>query len=146
MAVYTDTAKQVEKLMKALDITEEEAHEVMAYDKVVDKSKVKDTLPYDLTEAQEKISKEMRKSRKEAPPKPVTKEKNGPTIYALDNTQGKRSKKANPTKASIISVIQKAIEEHGVENLEVENPERLLSFTVDGNPYTITLTANRKKK
>ena len=72
-----------------------------------------------------------------------------PTVYKLDNEGGKRSRKENPTKASIISELAKFLE-HDSENACVEvnitNKERQIAFKIGENAYELTLVQKRKPK
>ena len=88
--------------------------------------------PFDFTEEQEKASKKARSAGR----KPKT------TVYKFDTT--KRKKPENKNKSDLISVITGALTEHGAENLELINPEREFTFTMDGTKYKIVLSLPRK--
>ena len=127
---------QVEKIMRLLHCTEEEAKEVIAYDKAIDKSKASERMEHDLPPEKEKEAIKMFAN---------TKTKKAPTVYKFD----KRERKANPTKASIISELAKFLEndsENAVENLAITNAERVIAFTIGENNFEITLTQKRKPK
>ena len=109
----------------------------MAYDAAVDKATTKAelaALPYDWTEEQKAVVKKM----KNIGEKTVKGKK--PVIV------GARPRKENPTKQSLIECLRAALEAQGVDNLEVTNKERLIEFHLDGQKYTLTLTANRAPK
>lgn len=126
--------EEVRKIMGALKCSEEEALDVIAYDKAVDRATTKAQmaqLPYELTDEQKKVAKKMTNIG-EKTKKPMTMPK------------GNRPKKENPTKQSIIETIHTALAEMGVDDLNITNPERIVEFKLDGQKYTVTLTANRK--
>lgn len=118
--------KQVEKLMKALDISEEEALQVIADDRAIDKGEKL----FELTEEQKKASKTARQGDRK------------PTVYKFDTS--KRQRAENVGKRTLVSAIQKAMEEVGASEMEVTNPERELTFCVDGTKYKIVLSCPRK--
>lgn len=127
----------IENLMRRLKCTEEEARDIMAYDAAIDKATTKAelaALPYDWTEEQKAVVKKM----KNIGEKTVKGKK--PVIV------GARPRKENPTKQSLIECLRAALEAQGVDNLEVTNKERLIEFHLDGQKYTLTLTANRAPK
>ena len=124
--------KQIEAMRK-LGMNDAEIAELMDYDKAVNKDEK--NLPFDLTEEQQK--------RVEAVTRTTAKKK--PTIYQLDNKEGKRNKKKNETKVGIIGKIANLLAEIA-ENVEILNPERQISFTLGENTYEITLTQKRKPK
>jgi hypothetical protein len=125
----------IRNLMVRLKCTEDEARDIIAYDKAVDHATTKAEmaqLPYELTDEQKAVAKKMTNIGE----KTVKGKK--PVIV------GARPRKENPTKQSLIACIAQALTAHGVDNLEVTNKERLVEFTVEGQKYTVTLTANRK--
>jgi ribosomal protein S12 methylthiotransferase accessory factor YcaO len=118
--------KRVEQLMKALDITEEEALQVIADDKAIDKGEKL----FELSAEQEKASKKARQADRK------------PTVYKFDTSKRKRPE--NVGKKQLIETLQKAVEEVGAESVEVLNPEREMNFIVDGVKYKIVLSCPRK--
>jgi predicted nuclease of restriction endonuclease-like (RecB) superfamily len=118
--------KQVEKLMKALDITEEEALQVIADDKAIDKGEKL----FELTAEQKKASKSARQGDRK------------PTVYKFDTSKRKRPE--NVGKRTLIDAIQSALTELGADSMEVTNPERELNFEVDGVKYKVVLSCPRK--
>ena len=129
--------KKIENLMAKLGISEAEAIELAEYDNAVDHAGAKDQLEWDLSPEQSKIAKSYTKL--------ATKTKN-PTAYKFDK---KVERKANPTKAGIISEIAEFLQSHSqfaVEQVNVSNKERVVDFTIDGTSYSFTLTAHRKPK
>ena len=119
--------KQVEKLMKALDITEEEALQVIEDDKAIDKGEKL----FELTAEQKKASKSARQGDRK------------PTVYKFDTSKRKRPE--NVGKRNLIDAIQNALIEVGAESMEVTNAERELNFVVNGTKYKVVLSCPRKQ-
>ena len=123
--------------MKKLGLSDAEIAELLASDRRIEKGEN----PFPLTAEQEKASKDARKADK------------APAVYKLDNTAGKRSKKANTDKQAIIGRLTATLENWFVSNsqstrnacigIEVVNPEREFTFTYNGTKYRITLSAPR---
>lgn len=128
------TETQVHKLMRILGISEEEALQVIADDKAIDRG---ERMPFDLPIELEKEAKKLAN---------VTTRK-APTVYNFDTSKKKR--KENPTKSGIISEIAKFLEEkseNACENVKITNAERQISFTIGENSYEFTLVQKRKPK
>ena len=123
-----ETEKLIAKHMNLLKISREEAIQLIEDDKRIDKGEKL----FSLTPEQEKASKKARSAGR----KPKT------TVYKFDTT--KRKKPENKNKSDLISVITGALTEHGTENLELINPEREFTFTMDGTKYKIVLSLPRK--
>ena len=123
-----ETEKLIAKHMNLLKISREEAIQLIEDDKRIDKGEKL----FSLTPEQEKASKKARSTGR----KPKT------TVYKFDTT--KRKKPENKNKSDLISVITGALTEHGAENLELINPEREFTFTMDGTKYKIVLSLPRK--
>ena len=125
-----DEAKQ--KIMSLLDCSEEEAEDVMKWDKVIDQG---GRTPYDLNPEAEKEAKKYANSR----------ERKRPPAYDFK----KRERKANPTKGAIIAEIAKFLEENSenaCENVIITNKERQIAFRIGENDYEFTLVQKRKPK
>lgn len=121
---------QKEKLMRVLDLTEEEAEEVLAYDKAVDHN---EKTEFDLTKEQQKVAKSMT----------ISKEHKTPTV----KTPKKREE--NTTKTGIIAKIAEFLAENaeiGAEFVEITNKERQIAFKIGENTYEFTLVQKRKLK
>jgi hypothetical protein len=128
------TETQVHKLMRILGISEEEALQVIADDKAIDRG---ERMSFDLPIELEKEAKKLAN---------VTTRKT-PTVYNFDTSKKKR--KENPTKSGIISEIAKFLEEkseNACENVKITNAERQISFTIGENSYEFTLVQKRKPK
>ena len=129
------TAKQLEAMRK-LGFTEEEIADVIKADDAIDHG---EKVAFDLDPEKEKEAKKYIKSGT----------RKTPVNYQLDNTGGKRSRKENPTKGSIITELSKFLtetSENACENVVIVNKERLISFTIGENNYELTLTQKRKPK
>lgn len=126
---------QKKRIMENLHCTAEEADEIIAADKAIDRG---EKMPFDLTAEQEKIARKYAKTGARKP-----------TAYKLDNTGGQRSRKENPTKASIIAELAKFLEndsENACVEVEVTNKERQIAFKIGENSYELTLVQKRKPK
>lgn len=118
-----DTMNQKERLMKVLDISEQEALEILATDKEIDKG----ADPFPLTAEQKKVEKKARQADRK------------PTAYKFT----KRERKPNETKGHLIAEIANFLT-NSVDNLEITNKERVIAFEVDGKKFELTLTQKRK--
>ena len=120
-------SKQINALRK-LGLTDAEIEQVLADDKRIDKGEKL----FELTAEQEKASKQARQADRK------------PTVYKLDNTAGKRSKKANEVKAGLIELLSEVIKEQPACNsLEIVNNEREFVFSWMGTKYKVVLSAPR---
>lgn len=129
-------AKAQLEAMKKLGLSDEEIQELIAADAAIDKG---EKMPFDLTEEQAKEAKKYTKAGT----------KKAPTVYKLDNAEGKRSRKENPTKAAIIAEIAKFLtetSENACEMVEITNKERQIAFKIGENAYELTLVQKRKPK
>lgn len=118
---------QKEKLMRLLDITEAEAEDIIATDKAIDKG---ERVYFDLDPETEKQAKKLInvETHKKSTEKTV------------------RTRKENPTKATIISEISAFLTENGYESVEITNKERQIAFKVGADSFELTLVQKRKKK
>ena len=114
----------LDELMETLDISEEEAKELQAYDEAIDKGEKLGTLDPE----KEKVSKQARSTKK------------APTVYSFDTS--KRERKKDATKASIIDKIAAGLLDI-TDNLEITNSEREIVCVVEGRKFKITLSAPR---
>lgn len=121
---------QKEKIMQNLGLTSEEADQLLADDKAIDKG---EKMPFDLTAEQQKVAKTFIVS--------TTKTKKAPTVYKFE-----RKKTENVPKAEIIAKIEQLLTENGYENVKILNKERQIAFTNGENDFEITLTQKRKPK
>ena len=122
-------AEQLTRIMANLKCTEEEAAEIMAYDKAVDRG---EKTPHDLTPAQNKVAQSYARTGTRKP-----------TIYKFE----KKERKPNEPKREIIQAIVDALIEQGMiddSSLHIENVEREFTFQRNGIKYKIVLSAPRK--
>ena len=118
-------SKQIEALRK-LGLTDAEIEQVLADDKRIDKGEKL----FELSAEQEKASKQARQADRK------------PTVYKLDNTAGKRSKKEDSDKATLMNALFTAILPM-CDTYEVTNAEREFLFTYNEKKYKVVLSAPR---
>lgn len=126
--------KQIIKLMETLQITREEAMEIIAFDK--EEFELEEV--QEMTEKAKKIDKGTKRGKKATP-------SDKPKMAGV--TTQKRAKKENPTKKLIIETLLQAVQ--GLENVQnVENPnvEKTILFELNGNTFEIDLKQKRKPK
>lgn len=118
--------KEIDNLMKTLELTEQEAIETWLDDN-----------DYTTNEQVEELTKKAKA--------------NGTTKIGarinVENKKVERERKENPTKALIINQLwQKLAEIEHISNLKVENKEKLITFSLNGNDYKLDLVQKRAKK
>lgn len=119
---------EVENLMKLLDITEEEALEMIEDDKRIDKGEKL----FELSAEQKKVAKKMKNSTR--------------AVDAYGKTRT-RERKENPTKRMVIELLVECLRNSGeVDNINVENAEKIINFTIGENTYKLDLIQRRKPK
>jgi hypothetical protein len=118
---------QVDRIMRNLRCSREEAEAILAEDKRIDRGEKVD---FDLTEE------EHRKAMKNA---------NAGTRTAKE---GKTARKApeNPTKEGVITAIANFLTENGYNSVEITNKTRQIAFKIGEDAYELTLIAKRKPK
>ena len=130
--------QQITQMMKSLDLTREEAIELIQDDMEVDKMSAKECSS-DMTEEQRQAAKEVTIT---------TGEKKRST------TSTKRERKKDEIKTALILAIAKSLEsdcfygklkDANIENLSIVKPEKEIVFTINGEEYSVTLTKHRKK-
>ncbi len=116
---------RVKEIATLLDISIEEAKQVMADDKAIDKGEKL----FELTENQKKAEKQMRsmgiRKRPVIPP------------------SGPPPRKPNQEKRELIEILATALGECG-QALNISNPERQIDFEYKGAKYRVVLSAPRK--
>lgn len=118
--------KEIDNLMKTLELTEQEAIETWLDDN-------------DYT-----TNKQVEELTKKAKANGTT--KIGARVN-VENKKVERERKENPTKALIIDQLwQKLAEIEHISNLKVENKEKLITFSLNGNDYKLDLVQKRVKK
>ena len=128
------TKKQMEAF-KRLGLTDEEIAEVVAADAAIEQG---EKMPFDLDADKAKAAQQYTKAGTKS---------HG--VYKLDNADGKRSRKENPTKSAIIAEIASFLtekSENACENVEITNKERQIAFKIGENLYELTLVQKRKPK
>ena len=118
---------EVQKIMKVLGLTEQEAMEMLEADRKIDKGEKL----FELTPEQEKTSKKARSTGTKKP-----------TVYNFDTAKKKR--KECPDKQHLVNLLAEAL---GVEcqKIEITNKERELTFEFNGIGYRLTLAVPRVK-
>ena len=116
---------QIEKLMRILGISEDEAKKLVEDDKKIDKGEKL----FELSKEQEKASKKARQADRK------------PTVYKFDNS--KREKKKDAEKSEIISALVSSVENLGGSSIEITNAEREFIFHLNNIKYKIVLSKPR---
>lgn len=123
---------QKEKLMRLLQCSAEEAEDIIACDKAIDRG---ERVYFDLSKEQEKQAKKFANAGT----------RKAPTVFKFEQ----RKRKENPTKAAIIAEIATFLQEtseNACENVEITNKERQIAFKIGENSYELTLVQKRKPK
>ena len=123
--------KRIAELMQTLDLTREEAIELIQEDEKVDKMTVKET-ESDLTAEQKQAIKKAKGGAK-----------------AVDAFGKKRvvERKADEDKRTLISLLYSTLhsaDDPSCENIEITNPERQIDFKMNGRRFRLVLSAPRK--
>lgn len=120
---------QVAKLMRLLNISEEEAQQVIADDKAIDKGEKL----FEQTKEQKAVTKQMT----------ATGTRKTPTVYNFDTT--KRERKKDTTKEEFIANLAEYLK-NCVENVEILNPSKLISFKIGADTFELDLKRKRATK
>lgn len=123
--------EKILKLMKSLDITREEALELMEEDKEVDRMTKMSDIDNDISEEQKKAKKKYSNVKK------------GVNAYGKTTT---RELKPDENKRLIISTIAKTLEENGFEDIEVTNIQKYITFKIGSEVFEIDLKRKRQSK
>lgn len=113
---------QIQKLMKSLDLTREEAIQLMMDDKEIDRG----AKMFELDPELEKGAKKARQAERKA-----------------NSTPTKRERKPKPEKQEICSAMMDGLRELGIEDFTISNPEREFIFIHNGTKYKVTLACPR---
>lgn len=123
--------EKILKLMKTLDLTREEAIELIDEDKEVDRMKDKD-VDNDLSAEHKKIKKQ------------CTNVKKGVNAYGKTTT---RELKPDENKRAIIKVLEQALIDSGIAtNVEITNIQKMIAFSIGSENFEIDLKRKRVKK
>ena len=114
--------KQIQNLMAKLEISREEAIQVLEEDKAIDRG----ANLYELDPELEKGAKKARQAERKA-----------------NSTPTKREKKAKPEKEQLCNALMDGLRSLGVEEFNISNPEREFTFAKDGKKYKVTLACPR---
>lgn len=118
--------------MAGLKCGRDEAEQVYAYDKAVDRD---EKTPYDASPEQLRVQHEMTK----------TGTRKAPTVYNFTP----RERKPNATKGGLIAELAQFLGENSgfeVKNLEITNKERQIAFEIGDDKFELTLVQKRKPK
>ena len=113
--------KQIEKLMTTLDLSREDAIQLMEDDKAIDRG----AKMFDLDPELEKGAKKARQADRKK-----------------NSTTTKREKKTDDDKTSLMATLIGAIENLDCE-VAVVNPEREMTFNYNGRKFKVVLSAPR---
>lgn len=118
---------QVDRIMKNLRCSREEAESILAEDKKIDRG---ERVDFDLTAEQHKQA---------------MKNANAGT---RTTKEGKTARKApeNPTKEGVITALSQFLTENGYNSVEITNKTRQIAFKIGEDAYELTLIAKRKPK
>lgn len=117
--------KEIDNLMKTLELTEQEAIQTWLDDN-----------DYTTNEIVEELTKKAKDNKTTL----INKARAN-----VENKKTTREHKENPTKALIIAeIFNKLAEIEGISQLKVENKEKLITFSLNGNEYKIDLIQKRK--
>jgi hypothetical protein len=122
----------IDKHIKLLGCTREEAIDIIETDKIIDKG---GRTQYDLTKEEEKVAMKISGV-------------NERRAKSADNKRGK-VRAENPTKSGIIAEIAEYLTENcsfATENVIITNKERQIAFRIGENDYEFTLVQKRKPK
>ena len=132
------TETQIKKMMDTLKISREEAIDLIHEDEEVDKMT--------MSEVDNDLTAEQKKAKKDATKTTGDKRKRNYTFT-------KRERKPDEVKREIIEVIAQNLDRccfgedlHTVKDVTILKPEKEITFTVDGDEYSVTLTKHRKPK
>ena len=117
--------------MRILDVSSEEADEILASDKAIDRGQPQE---FDLPPDKVKIAQKFAHTG--------TRKK---TVYNFN----KRERKANPTKGGIIAELAEFLQtasDYEVHDLQIANAERQITFQIGTETFDLTLVQKRKKK
>ena len=111
------------QLMQTLDLTEDEAQELLADDERIDKGEKL----FELTAEQQVVAKKYRQGDRK------------PTVYNFNT----RERKADNDKRELIALLNATLNEVTETEPTVTNPERQIDFLYKGKKYRVVLSAPR---
>lgn len=136
--------------MRRLGMTEDEIKELAETDDLIDKDPSEKTpLPFDLTPEQKKVVKaySISHSRSASADEGETAQRKKPFIPDLDNTDGKRNKKQNVSKATLVTALTDFLSTfEGCSDIVVITKDKKLNFAYNGKRYDLDLIEKREPK
>lgn len=118
--------KEIEKLMKTLDISEEEAREIIEADKEIDRG----AKLFELSDEQKKVEKQMRKTVK---------------IVAPNGKKAERPLKIDPTRESLMQAIADALKDRTDAITCPEKTTNTMLLDIGADTFKIVVSKIRKK-
>lgn len=118
--------------IKKLGVSDDEAQEILAYDKAVEHG---ERTEYDLPPDKAKVAQKMAHTG--------TRKK--PTVYKFE----KKERKPNATKGGVIAELAEFLangSQYTIQDLTITNKERQIAFTIGSDAFELTLVQKRKKK
>lgn len=122
--------ERLARIMKQFP-NKQEALEILAYDKAVDKMTGKE-IEADLSDEQKKVMKEMRR---------VGRARKEPTVY---NLKPKTERAPDEVKVEIITKLYDYICDFA-EDVNIKNSGKLIEFALNGDNYELDLKRKRKR-
>lgn len=123
----------IKSYMSSLDLTREEAIDLIKSDEEVDKLNTIKELQSDLTQEQKKVIKAMKNTKR------------GVDAFGKKRV---REIKSNPTKARVIEMLRDCLaRDSDISDVEIDSKTRegKVHFKLDGKHYTVMLTEHRDK-
>ena len=114
--------ERVDEIAKLLDITHDEALEMLADDERIDKGEK-------LFELDPELEKGAKKARQVA--------------RSVSKTPTKRERKADTDKGTLIQTLADSLDNLDIEDIEIINPEREFVFKLNGRKFKVVLSAPR---
>ena len=125
---------RIMRIAKSLDISYDEAKEMIEEDKAIDRMTKTEEINSDLDEKQRKAIKK------------YTNVGRGKSVDGV-NAYGKRTIKADEVKQSIIKIIAETLENcEQVDTVTITNIQKTIAFKIGADDFEIDLKRKRKKK
>lgn len=119
---------QVERIMRNLKCSKEEAEQIIADDKAIDRG---ERMAFDISPEAEKQAKKFANTG--------TRQTNG--------QKTERKRKENPTKEGIIQLLATFLQENdNFSAVNITNASRMIAFSCENDDFELTLVQKRKKK
>jgi hypothetical protein len=114
--------------MKTLELTQEEAEQLMRDDSAIDKG---EKMPFDFTKEQEKVAKDMRRVRR--------------AVDAFGKTRTVE-RKVDTTKENFIEMLKEYLSGiSNIQNITIVNTSNEISFDLENDNFSLKLVRHRKK-